>query len=179
MLPNIQVPIPYCDFLDMENILSAAGMNLRNDDNPPTVWGNSIAYATSEINRYLLRRYDMNVLAVNFWVSQQAAIGACWKLCKRRGNKAPAGLNEDWKGENGVIAALKEIRQGLADVPDAPARRQACPVMSNVFVAVSPEPHVRVRRALSTTTGGAPTAYLQFRDWSEMTELSWLNYPMG
>lgn len=175
MLPNTVPPPVYCLFTDMQNVMSANGLNLRMDDNPPSAWRDSIYRAGSRINQYLIRRYDTVQLVGNYWVQFNAAIMATYILCGGRGNTVPQSLAKDYKE---VIADLKEVRDGKADVPDVAARRQTCPVMSNTRILLAPQPHVRIDRVFSTKTGGDVTAYQQIRSLSELTD-NWIYWPLG
>jgi len=170
-----QAPPPiFCDFNDMSDVLSQHALDLRTDDNPPSIWRNSIYRAGSKMTQYLVRRYDTASLAGNYWVCFNTAIVACYILCGGRGNTRPTSLVSDYKD---TIESLKEVRSGLADIPDLAARRQSCPVMSNIRILLAPQPHARVHRSMSTTTGGEVSAYQQIRDLSEATDI-WLNFPL-
>ncbi len=168
-------PVALCTFDDLQDRLSAAGVNLRTDDHPPRAWGNCILRGTADALKYLIKRYDPAQLSGSFWTSMKAADIAAFLLCCRRANPAPSSVALAYKTS---IEDLKEVRRGDADLPDATPRRQGCPVMSITRVILGPQPHVRVRRLYSTTTGGEVTSYSQVLDASTMTD-TWLNFPFG
>ncbi len=174
-LPQNLPPYTYCQIADMADIMSQAAIDLRTDDNPPSIWGNAAFRAVGDINLYLFRRYDPADLQTSYWITFSAALIAVWHLCGRRGNPKPASIKEDYKAK---IEELKLIKNGDLDVPECNPRRIAGPVMSNTFVKLGPQPHVRVHLRVSTTTGGSPTAYPRIVDLSQFTD-SWSNYPMA
>lgn len=166
----------YCDVNDMVNALSQAGLDLRNDDNPPIIWGNAIMRASAKVDQYLFRQYpDAVLLANNLWVRFRCAAIAVYYLCGRRGNNRPASVVADYKE---AIEDLKEIKNGSADIPRMGRGRQAAPVASNTRVLLSPQPHVRVASISAYGLGGTATAYSPAFDWSKMTE-TWRTFPMG
>jgi len=166
-----------CTVGNIQDRLSAAGVTLRADDNPPSAYGDVMKRASVWVMKYLTKRYPPSKvdLSQSDHANLIASDIATFFLCIRRGNPAPAPVAALFK-----MAAdeLKEIRSGQADLFDVAAARPSAPVMSNVRVPLQPQPHARVTRARSTTTGGTPSDYAQHGDLSQLSE-AYLNFPLG
>ena len=168
--------VVYCSADDILDRLSASGVKLRNDDRPPHRHGNALARASRIVDRFCLRVYSQATLQANEWVQFVTADIATYLLCARRGNPVPGSVAEFYQM---AMTDLKDIYKGRADIPGAAKRRTSAPVMSNVTSRLIPNPHTRVVKARSTTTGGTPTDYQQVQDFSEITEKPFLDYPQG
>lgn len=152
----------YCDAEDVGFRWSAAGVELRADDDPAAVeW--AINRASRRADFYLNRRYDPAGFAGNDWVVEATADLAAVYLCRRRGNPVPASMQEAY---DETIAELTEVKAGSADVPELTPRRRSAPQLSNVRVKRTPTQHVVVNRGRSPNRD-RPTGYPQQIDPTE------------
>lgn len=151
----------YCAISDVEDILSAAGVNLSCDDDPPNAYGNAIAKAGNQIDKHCFRRYSPANLAQSALVLDWAAVLAAYYLRTRRGNPAPPGMQIMF---DNAIADLVEIKKGLNEIPGIPARKSYAPGLSKLRATLRPYPRVVVERSQGTKAGGVPANYHQHSD---------------
>lgn len=150
--------VSYCSQNDIQNRLSADGIIYRTDDEPPTLLGDVINDASSQIDEYLFAQYDPAQLATSDWVRQRTADIATFLLCERRGNPVPPGTAGKFER---AMDKLERVRLGLISVPNLPMRKELAPVLSNVRINLLPWPHTVVERSNST---GTPAGYTQHED---------------
>ena len=162
----------YVSQSDMEDLLSTEGVELRLDDNGDgsvsaaellRLTTNARNYATAKVNRYLSGRYAEADLATSWVINEWAAYLACNWLSRRRGNP---GLFKAEVGE--AIKDMKEIRAGVSNLEDIPARHPSWPTWSNTRVDSNYRLRkIRVERPISEEepTSGKP----QQRDiWADV-----------
>lgn len=150
--------VAYCSVADIQNRLSADGIEYRTDDEPPSLLGDVIVDACSQVDEYLFAQYDPAQLAQSDWVRQRAADIAAFLLCERRGNPPPPGIAAKFER---AMDKLERVRLGVICVPNLPMRKELAPVLSNVRVVLTPWPHTVVERSNST---GTPAGYDQHED---------------
>jgi hypothetical protein len=151
----------YCAPNDIVDILSQAGVDLRSDDAPPTLYGGAAAKAGNRIDLYCFRRYTPDNLAQSDLVKDWAATLAAYYLCIRRGNPPPQGVAIMFEN---AIADLTEIKKGLSEIPGIPARKSYAPVLSKMRSTLRPYPRAVVETSQSSTAGGLPANYHQHQD---------------
>ncbi|MFI5113495.1 MAG: phage protein Gp36 family protein [Terriglobales bacterium] len=146
----------YCAIADIQDILSSVGVTLRTDDAPPSSYGNAIAKAANQIDKFLYRTYNPTDLAQSDLVKDWAAIIACYYLCTRRGNPVPPGIVVLYEG---AVADLQEIKLGQNDIPGIPRRKAYAPGLSVMVATQRPFPRAVVEKSRSTTLGGTAENY--------------------
>ncbi len=147
----------YCTRIDMSDVLSFAGVNLRLDDAPPGGISQVIDRASLEVDEYCLQRYGSR-LADSLWVAKRCAEIACYFLSVRRGNPAPSGVAQLYER---AVAKLEQVRRGDLKIPNLVESKSCHPRMSNIRATLRPFPHTVVERARTT---GTPADYHQNRD---------------
>ncbi len=150
--------IPYCSLTDLQNRLSADGVTYRTDDDPPTLYGDVIIDASSQIDEHLYFLYDPTQLALSDWVRERCADLAAYLLCERRGNPPPPGIASKYER---AMDRLEKVRLGQLAVPNLPVMKSMAPVLSNCRIQLFPWPRVVVEPSNST---GTPAGYVQFQD---------------
>lgn len=156
----------YCAQADIQNRLSTTGVNLRVDDTPPTTLGDVLNNAASIIDEHCRLSYDPATMVTSEWVKQRATDVAAYLLCTRRGNPAPGSIEALYTR---TMARLEQVRLGVVQIPDIPARKNMAPVLSNQRVKLTPFPHVVTERNRST---GTPAGYDQHTDPQEWYDYS-------
>lgn len=155
----------YCLRVDVENIISSAGLNMSADDNRDGIVSaaeelhvtRAIEMSASNMNARLGRRYKLSDLSDNDWVKFCNATLAAEMVMRRRGNGPPPS----------VVDAADQFRDDLNDIV---AGRLSVPEQSESFdfsMAVSNyitrraqrDQKVRVDTAIST--GDAPNSTLK------------------
>lgn len=163
----------YCSQDDVEEVLSEAGVLLRTDDDPEGVEDASkvtavIEAASSRIDMFLLRRYSASSLQSSIWVKWCCAYLSACLLSKRRGNPCPESIGFECQQ---YVDWLKEIRDGLMDLPGVAPSSDVLPSVSN-FTVDARFNRAKVRRVQSTSTrGNAPPPVKQNVAWE------WNNWP--
>lgn len=152
----------YCALQDVQNRLSADGVTYRTDDSPPTLLGDVLTDASSQIDEHLYFLYDPAQLVTSDWVRERTADIATFLLCERRGNPVPVGIAAKFER---TMDRLEKIRLGLMAVPNLPVRKEMAPVLSNVRVQLVPFPHTVVERSNSTGTPQGYTSHDDVLDW--------------
>lgn len=147
----------YCSITEVQNIWSEDGVMRRTDDDPEDVLDSSevtavIAQASSRIDMYLGRRYSSSALNGNAWVTWCCAYLSACLLSKRRGNPCPESIGAECQQ---YVEWLKEIRDGLMDVPDTAPEHDVLPAVSNLTVDARWR-RTKVRRVASTSTRDNP-----------------------
>lgn len=155
----------YCDIDEVENILSEDGVTNRTDDSPESVRADSevtacIEQATSIINGYLSRRYSFSALATSTWIKWCCAYLSACRLAKRRANACPEPIAAECRQ---YLDWLKEIRDGVMDVPEIAPEVDMLPTVSNLTVD-GRFTRQKVRRVPSTSTGSPPTPPVTQKD---------------
>lgn len=153
----------YCVPSDMVDIMSYNGVDLRRDDTPPTAYGGAAAKAGNQIDKYCFRRYAPADLATSDLVKDWAATIAVYYLCCRRGNTPPNGIAIMY---DEALVDLKEIKNGINDIPGIPIRRGYAPVMSVMRATQRPFPRavVETSRGSSAAAPRNPVSYHANRD---------------
>src|SRR3990172_5840484 len=157
----------YCTVAEVEACLSVVGVDERLNDSggpggtPTGTEDNYLAiqglnYAASRINMYCLAHYSKGSLADSQIVNQWAVCIAARWLSKRRGNPAPAGLEEDYKE---MMEELKEVKRGNLDLNDVALREPAWPYWSNM--KVDTRYRVNQSRVVRRTSEDSPMDYAQ------------------
>ena len=116
---------------EMDNLLSAAGLDLRLDDTIEIteIINESVSYATGTIDSYALQFYVETDMENSHWVRRRATIIACWYFSQRRGNPP---LYEEMV--NQIMEELKLIAQRKLIIPRLPGRFNRGPTVSNYVV---------------------------------------------
>lgn len=170
----------FCDDVDVQELLSALGVTLRlDDDGGGTLSAGESAFlvrahswATSRVLFYCGQLYRADEMASSWLVNEWATcLSACY-VCSRRCNPVPDSIHDlvyGPDGDGGVMGDLKEVRLGLAQIPDVAMRNAPWPAWSNVIV----DPRYRLRqiRVQRTISDKVPVrSYTQNVDHpSEMT----------
>ncbi len=152
----------YCQQTDVQNRLSADGVNYRIDDVPPSTLGDVLTDASTQIDEHLFFLYDPAQLATSDWVRERCADIAACLLCERRGNPVPPGIQAKYER---TMNRLEKIRLGLLAVPNLPIRKEMAPVLSNVRIRLDPFPRTVVERANSTGNPQGYNQHLDYLDW--------------
>jgi hypothetical protein len=129
-------------------------------------------YGTSQVKFYCLTRYEDADLfsnaqergSVNRWAT---SLAARW-LCRRRGQSAPQGVQDD---ADESLEEMKAVRSSQGMIEDIPLRTSGWPFMSNVTIDVGYyTTKVRVEQQISEMT---PVQYPQYIDWNSVLFLEW------
>ncbi len=147
----------YCDWPSVQKKLSAAGANLRVDDDP-TAPEDVLDEAAVKVNEYCERFYSIAALANSNWVRFKARTIAAYLACTRRGNPAPQSIADEYAE---ALKMLEKALSGTFIIPDAPQRSAAIPVLSVQRVRQFPVSEIKTVSGLST---GTPTGYTQHND---------------
>lgn len=139
----------YCDLAGMQNRISATGVSLRVDDNPPTTLGDVLDDASGEIDMYCALHYTPAQLATSRWIYNKACDIATYLLCERRGDPVPVGIAAKFER---AMKELERIQAGGLKVADIPQRRLSVPMVSNMRAALRPFPHAVVEKSRGTDT---------------------------
>lgn len=139
----------YCVQADIENRLSASGVDLRIDDVPPDTLGDVIDDASAEVESHCLLKYGADQLAASRWIKHKCADIATYLLCERRGNPAPPGIANKFER---AMAQLEKVQEGKLKISDVAQRRTAVPMVSNMRPALRPYPHAVVETKRGTDT---------------------------
>lgn len=147
----------YCSLSDVQNVLSEDGVMRRTDDDPEDVLDSGevtavIQTASSRIDMFLLQRYDTSALNSNDWVKWCCAYLSSCLLSKRRGNPCPESIAAECQQ---YIDWLKEIRDGVMNLPGAAPANDVLPSVSSMTVDARFQ-RQKVRRVPSTSTRGSP-----------------------
>lgn len=163
----------YCDRSDVEDVLSAAGVQSRLSDGPPSAddLGSCLKDAAIFINQHAALMYPISQLVLSNWVNFTAKHIAAHLLCIRRGNPAPSSVREFY---DAAVEDLKDVKKGLDVIYDALPGRANVPVMSNMSMRLRPFMHSRVQAKRSA--GHAPTDYSQRRDMTDPAEYGAADY---
>jgi len=148
---------PFCEWSDVQNRLSAAGANLRVDDDP-AARDEVLIDATVEVMQYTFLLYSEAALANSNWVNRKTRDVACWYAASRRANPVPKSIQALYEK---AIKDLENVQVGAFLIPDAPMRKNAAPVLSNQRVAMYPFPRVVTATGKST---GTQEGYTPFND---------------
>lgn len=148
----------YCTIDDVRDLLSASGVSLASDDNPPSDYGNALEKAGAKIDWYCYKRYEPAQLANSPLVRDWAAVLAAWFLRTRRGNAPPQGLAILYQQ---AIQDLEEVKKGQAEIPTLAVRRSYVPVL--IVKRSTQRPYNRgvVERSRGTSATGGPRGYQQ------------------
>lgn len=152
----------YCTVKNLQDRLSADGVALRTDDEPPGYLGSVVDEASATIDEYCGLQYDPVQMATSRIVKHWCADIAVMRLCERRGNPPPSSVEKRY---DKLMERLELVRLGQLPIYGLPVRRTAAPVMSNLRVRLDPEPRVVVERRKST---GHVTDYHQNVDTLEL-----------
>lgn len=113
----------YCTSDDVASILSSQGIEWAVDDDRT---GNTdgvdelrrvtdcISRASSKINQYVVKWYQLSTLASNTWVKWCCATLAAVALMRRRGDTAPDGLISEY---DEYLEFLKDVQLGKSVIP--------------------------------------------------------------
>lgn len=139
----------FCTSTDVQNLLSAEGVILRADDNPPSVLGECLDMGDDEINWYCSELYSATALAASDWVRRAAAVVAAYNLCERRGNPVPVGIAQKY---DRLVAKLEKVQTGNPKyrIPGIGVKKSVAPVVSNHRATNRPWPRTVVIKAQST-----------------------------
>lgn len=146
---------------EVEVFISQLGAVAFSDDNKDgiaeiNVWATMAVYATREVDLYCNRFYDPSGLFPSYLVHEWGTVICCYRVCKRRNNPSPEGLQDDY---NETISRLEEVRDGKLKIPGVPVRNTRQPVMSNMSIN-DWFPYAKVRRDPITSVGPAtPTSF--------------------
>ena len=143
----------FCTATDIDNVLSATGVDLRVDDGvEATLVAEAIEEADSEIDQATYYLYTAASLASNAWVNHRAKYLAAEALCFRRNNSPSASLALKCKD---IRAELERVRTGSLMIPRAVMSKAAAPTMSNIRPALRPHPRgvVETKRSTGTAEG--------------------------
>lgn len=156
----------YCTRSEVENIWSEAGVMRRTDDDPEGVLDSSevtavIQQASSRIDMFLARRYSTAEISGSDWVTWCCAYLSACLLSKRRGNPCPESIGAECTQ---YLEWLKEIRDGVMDLPGAAPEQDVLPAVSNLTVDGRFRRN-KVRRVPSTSTrDGVPPSPVKRND---------------
>lgn len=151
----------YCAIADVQDILSAEGVQLSVDDAPPNVYGDAIARACNRVDFFLFRRYEPSELAKSDLVKDWSAVLAAYYLRTRRGNPIPPGLAA-LLGD--ALEDMKQVQKGQNEIPGIVMRRSYVPAMSKMRATLRPYPRAVVEKSQGTRAGGDPAGYKQHID---------------
>lgn len=169
-MPPVGLSYLYCTQADVENVLSAVGVQARLDDDgdgyvnttEQARMTDAINRATETCNFYLYNRYTPQNLSfsniVNEWCSDLAA----YVLCRSRGNPVPDAIIEaaqDAKDD------MKEVLGGRIQLPAVPLRRWLAPTWDNIRVDLNYR--FRVIRVEFNTSSQMPTTRPLNPDWAD------------
>lgn len=159
----------YCTQIDVEDLISALGVQLRlDDDGSGTVdedeqrrMTRALNWATAKVKFYALTHYADADLATSHLVNDWATILAAHWLCSTRLNPVPDSIQGLAFGrggnDRGVMGDLEDVRAKRAQIPDIGYRNVDWPAWGNVFVdARYRVRQIRVQRPISEST---PTQY--------------------
>lgn len=160
----------FCTDEDVQDLLTALGVSSRTDDDgsgepdgadEARVLLKARNVATARVKFHLQPRYEPADLTNNWLVNHWATALAALQVCRRGGQTAPASVE---KAAKEALDDLKEVRSGVAHLPDVGTASVDWPAWSNITV----DPRYRVRQArvqrgLSERT---PTQHGQATDWS-------------
>jgi phage gp36-like protein len=149
----------YCQLIDIQNRLSAAGVAARVDDTPPTTLGDVIDEASRKVDEHCQTRYGTNLSKSNI-VKHWTATIAATLLCERRGNPVPNSLARRYQE---TMDAMEHVLLHGRLIPDIAERKAGVPVMSNVHTQLLPYPHTVVETGTRRSTG-KPEQYTQNKD---------------
>ncbi len=155
--------VRYCAAADVSKVLSAAGVSLRVDDGDATVL-DAIDEASVEVDGFALLLYSQTALLASQWVKKKCAWLAARFLCLRRGNAPSKAMAKECER---IFDQLDEVRLGSLQIPDAPQRKAAAPVLSNQRVRLVPIPQAVTERGRST---GNPEGYPPHDDQYDPTD---------
>lgn len=137
----------YCDRDDIEDVLSATGVDLRIDDNPPDTLGEVIERASADVFQYCGQIYtDANILNSNF-IRYKCADIATFYLCERRGNAVPAPLFRRYQEG---MEFLKRVAKGQERITGIPMKSSNAPTFTKQRVVLRPYPNIVTERQNST-----------------------------
>ena len=147
----------YCTNTDVQDVLSEVGVINRTDDFPEDELDGAevtaaIQAASSRIDAFLRRRYDTSDLSASTWVKWCCAYLSACLLSKRRGNPCPESIGAECAQ---YVEWLKEIRDGVMDVPEVSPAHDVLPAVSNLTVDAR-YARAKVRRVPATSTREAP-----------------------
>jgi len=144
----------YCTDDDIRGLMSALGLDARldDDDSKDVDTGESAFllqarnYATAKCKLYGQPHYNDEELASSWLVNEWAVLWAAEWVCSRRMNEVPAPvlrLLYGGEGEGkGALGDMKDVRAGVARLPDVGRRNVDWPFWSNVTV----DPRYRVKQ---------------------------------
>lgn len=151
--------INYCDYEDVENILSVHGVDLRLDDDGTitpsveeiarlNVW--AINIATSKVNMYVLGLYNASDLQRSWLINFYATVIASRLICARRLNPVPESLMQLYEE---AIKDLEDLKAQYAFLNDVGMRNVPWPAWSNIrFDTRYRVKQLRVERVISEKT---------------------------
>lgn len=145
----------------MKDILSSAGVTLRDDDSPPSSYGGAAAKAGNKIDFYLYKFYTPENLVLSDLVKDWAATIACYYLCSRRGNPCPQGIAALYQE---AIEDIKTVLPGVSEIPGIAARHGYAPALTVMRATLRPYPRTVVERSTSTHASGEAANYHQHKD---------------
>lgn len=150
--------VTYCAQDDIEAVWSIFGVAVRLDDDqdgyPEVNVQAVIEQATSQMNRFLFRRYSSATIATTTWAKWCCASMAAMLLARRRGNEIPASLEQEVADYREALVAISKGQEDLTadDGPAAPIWDET-PAVSNLAID-GRWTRAKVRRVPSTSTGG-------------------------
>lgn len=155
----------YCTQSDVEDFLSADGVESRLDDqdtgDQSSRMTQAINWATERINLYCLARYAASDLANSWLVLEWCGILAAHWLSCRRGNPAPGSIKDLVEQ---TYKDLEGIRSGEYQLPGVGLRTAAYPAWSNLRLdSLYALRKLRVERPISEKTPQAGP-FRQYRD---------------
>lgn len=169
MAPTAQSTL-FCTQADVEDYLSAEGVDLRlDDDNDSLVSAGELArltarglnVATARVKLYLQPVYDDADLATSWVVNEWATVVAARWLCGRRGNPVPGSVAKAYEE---IIQEMQAVKARKLQLPDVGTRNPDWPAWSNVNVNWNYRfSKVRVEKNISEPTS---TQYSQKQDYA-------------
>lgn len=136
-----------CTSADLGLRLSAAGVNLRVDDDAAgTTW--AIRRGSVDVYSYC-QRYTQAQLQASDVAKEIAADVSTYYLCLRRANSVPKSIQALY---DTAMAWLLSVQSGAINIYDIAERKENAPVLSNVTTDLYPRPRTVVDKELSTGT---------------------------
>jgi phage gp36-like protein len=151
----------YCTLGELQATLSAAGVNLRVDDDP-AVYVEIIQEASSWLETYLMPHYTSADMAGNRWCKYACADLAVLLLSERRANAVPKTAR---RKAGRKLRMLERVALGQMQVPGLVRRRSSVPTVGVPRTTVGPYGTVTtIDRYRGTARRSPPRDYTPPRD---------------
>lgn len=159
----------YAAAADVQFVWSEFGATARLDDDQdgaedPNLMNLALQKASLDVNRYLIQRYTVAVIAASTWARWATAYFAASIIATRRGNTLPTDLEAEIQRYRDDLQRIRDGKDHLqSDTGLATPRNDSRPAVTN-FGVDGRYPSQKIRRKPNISTGPAQNSALERHD---------------